>query len=1520
MRIITYTSFLILLFCAASFRAGAITAGFKADATAGCAPLVVNFTNTSTGGTSYYWDFGTGTTSVLTNPSTSFTSPGVYTVKLTVYGPGGPVTTTMSVTVYPDPTVSFTASTTSFCPGTSVTFTNTTTGGVPGPLTYIWNFGDGGSSTAPNPTHVYNTPGLYTVVLTATNAMGCTAIYTATNLITVYTPPVPAFSSATYFCKAPASAHFTNTTTGTPPVSYSWSFGDGGTSPSPSPTYVYTSIGTFTVDLIATDGNGCKDTLTKPAYISIGTIAAAFAAPGTVCLYSSVTFPNISSTHISRVWNYGDGTTDTTITGSHIFLAVGTYTVTLTIFDGTCYDSAKHVVTVAAGPALGIKQSPAQPCPPPVAVTFTAIAPPGTMLTWTYGDGGGGTGSPVTNTYAWRGVYTVSLTGVDPVTGCVTVLNKTDTLYDMLHAFLASPFKGCKPVTASYSYYALTSEPDTLLPPHPYPYPIASYTWTYDAAIPPVSGLGTPVTPPHTFTAVGAYKSYLSFVTVNGCAYSDTQIIYVGDTTAKVVARASPAHVCFGDTITITDSVISGPADFYYWDFGGAIGSAGSAGSTLSMYFPLPGIFTVTVSASYYGCMGTSRYVLPVPLTVDSPMSRPLVTVPCTRLNRIICTNSSMGADTYEWVFGDGTTSTVNNPVHDYVLPARYTGYLATYNKRSGCRDTATFTADVRKPIITVTPLHTAICKDQLDTFISTATGAPVMSYKWYSLGKHHMDTATYFIDTFHVTGLQTISLVITDTNKCTDTIYTTITVGYPRAGFSVTPATGCTPLTVSFKNTSTDVTGTTFTTYSWSFGDGTTAILPTPTVSHMFTAAATYTTKIVVTDNIGCKDSVALPLVTAWRPKAGFMAYQYPCVGDKVVFTDTSKGGVSVRWTFGDGGTSTLASPSHIYTATGSYTVSLDVTDVHGCHDTARYINYIKATQVIASFGLDDTFSICPPLVTNFTSTCTGATIYSWVFGNGSVSAMANPTTLFTVPGYYTITLIASNIYGCADTVTAHATVFGYAGAFTYAPLTGCTPITVHFKAHLSNIPSITWDFSDGTTKTFSITDTADHIYLAPGAYVPKLILSDSTGCENSSIGIDTIKVDAVLPGFTTLPAPVCINTPFYFKDTSFSYFSTITARAWTFTDGTSSLAMPAHVYSATGTYPVSLVATDGWGCMDSIKGNVIIYPLPVITAGPDTAICLGDTAILTAAGGTSYAWSPSLNVSCPNCNPAKASPPVATTYTVTGTDMNNCANTDTLVVMLKTKTASRAKGDTEVCKGVSVQLHDSGGTSFTWLPGKGLSSQSVADPFASPDVTTKYMAIAKQASCAPDTNYIWVRIRQLPKVDAGPDQRLVEGTPAQLNATGTSIEKYSWLPKETLSCDSCSNPVATMAVTTTYIVHVRSDFGCTASDTVTIHLYCDKSQLFLPNAFTPNGDGQNDVFYPRGAGISIIKSFRVYNRWGQLLFERSGIQINDASNAWDGSYLGNQPRPDVYVYVLDAICETGEPVNIKGDVTIIR
>lgn len=1534
MKNITRISVLALLFSIVSFSAKAVTAGFTASVTEGCAPLVVYFTNTSSGATSYLWDFGSGAPkSPIKDPSTSYTTPGVYTVKLVATSGGVSDSTTMTIIVNPAPKVSFTSSATSVCPGIPVTFTSTTSGGVPGTITYTWAFGDGGVSTSSTPVHSYGTPGTYNITLTATNAKGCVASLTVPTYMTVFTPPIADFGAvSTTLCKPPSLATFTNLSSGTPTLTYSWDMGDGGTSTLGTPTHTYIAPGSYTVQLITTDGNGCKDTISKSSYINVGTMTASFTAPTTVCANTMTNFLNTSSPHLSSDWSYGDGGTDITEDGNHSYSTPGTYTVRLIISDGTCKDTITHVVKVVPSPVVSYTITPKQPCPPPATLTFTATAPAGSTISWDYGDATFGTGVSTTHSYSIAGVYPTRMFCTDPATGCSAEVKKNDTLYDMDFRVKAAPRFGCVPLSVTFGYTAFTHIPDPTKT-YPYPYGIASTTWTFADG-----GTSTSGSPVHVYTAIGTYTAKLTIVTNNGCTFTDTVQIKVGaPPVVKIIGTAS--EICYKGYVTFFMKLITGPIDEEDWSFGagappGIDYSTGDDTYT-AHYTGMPGVYPVIVVPSYNGCPGkpdTANFKV----TVDSPKSFITAKILCSPLRRVAFTNASFGADSWLWIFGDGTTSTLKNPVHDYPLYIPYTCSLATYNARSGCRDTSIFYMDFSHATVNFTASKTAICRDEVVTLTATVTGGPVYGYLWMGGGRFPdstkfppgSDTVGKFgpviTDTFRLSGLYTMKLVTYDQNGCPDTVTKKdyITVAQPIPFFTATPTNGCWPLTATFTDASSDAPGVVMSKYKWAFGDGGTATTTSASVMHTFTAAGVFSTKEIVTDNIGCTDSVTMVLVTVWRPHADFNSYKYPCVGDKVTFTNTSTSAVSYYWTFGDGATSTVTSPVHIYTAAGTYTVSLAVVDVHGCMDTAKFVGYITATEVKASFYMDDSVVICPPMVVNFTNTSIGGSTYYWDMGDGTSSIIANPSDLYITPGVYTVKLTSTNIYGCSATDSAKLIIYGYSGALTYSPLTGCAPLNVHFKASISNVPSIIWDFSDGTTSPPSKLDTTDHLYTLPGAYVPKLILSDGTGCQNSSIGLDTIKVDAVIPDFKNAPDPICVNGLMNFIDKSKSYFSTISAWSWVLSDGTtSSVSAPSFTYTVAGTFPVSLIATDGWGCTDSITKNVTVIPPQEIKACADTVICVSDYATLSVSGGVSYSWSPSTTLDCSTCGTGvKANPSSATTYTVTGVDKNGCTNSDTVLVSLKTKAQAHPTGDTEICSGMVVRLHDSGGTSYTWIPGTSLNDPGAAEPFANPTSTTRYRVIAYLGSCIPDTGAVWVKVHPLPTVDAGPDQKLVEGSVAQLQATGNLIEKYSWDADPTLSCTECAEPSATMSVTTTYAVHVASDFGCMASDTVTIHIYCDQSQIFIPNTFTPNGDGQNDVFYPRGVGIKIVKSFRIYNRWGELLFERSNIHLNDASEAWDGSYHGNDARPDVYVYVLESFCETGEPINIKGDVTVIR
>jgi gliding motility-associated-like protein len=1506
-----WLSFVLTLF---TLSAKAQTANFTADVTSGCAPLIVHFHNTSSGATSYSWNLGNGTPPIAQQDvSGTFLNPGTYTVVLTAYSAGGGTSThSMTITVYPAPIVNFSASPLAGCPGTTITFSDQSNLQTLGAATYSWNYGDGYTGTGQNPSHTFNIPGSFNITEVVTNGEGCISSLTQSNYITIYQKPIISFTSNTQqFCSLPGHAQFTSNITGTGPYVYFWKFGDGGTSTMDNPPHDYTAYGNYSVTLYVTDAHGCSDSVKYNNYIHVSSISGGFTAPTEACINTSVPFTDTSSGNPQTTWTFGDGGTSNAYSPTHTYTVAGTYTVTLTVNNGSCIDTINHTIIIHPSPVINFTVTPTIPCPPPVGVQFTSTAPAGSSYTWDFGDGGNSFAQNPPHTYNAAGIYTITLT-VHDANNCVATISKPDTLYDHFITLNVNPDSGCAPLPVSFSVNNLTHWPIPPVGPFPYPSPITSYSWHFGDG-----GTSTQSAPTYTYNTPGIYTASVTTTTANGCTASTTYTIYVGSHPTAAFTD-SPSHICADHTVYFTNQSTGNPTG-YLWIFGDG-GTSGDVNPT--HYYQIPATYDVWLIAYNNGCADTLiKHNL---ITVDSPKALFEPTPLCNPHTSVSFLNQSIGATTFTWIFGDGNIdNTTLNPIHNYPALGYYTVLLATYNATSGCRDTMTQQIDLVQLHPTFTVLDTAICKyDNIHfTPIVTGNGTP-SSYLWIiSNIAYPKDTIAYLVDTFMTAGIYPVTLVTTDINGCKDTAFKNnyIHVDKPVVDFTGTPVSGCVPLQVNFTDNTTDQPGTTLTNHYWTYGDGNNQSVPGNTVSHTYNTAGVYDVTEVVTDNIGCKDTLTkTAYITAIKPHAAFTAANLtPCRKTPVVFNNTSSGNnLTYSWNFGDGTTSTVQSPNHPYYTNGTFTVTLTVTDATGCTDTYIATNYITVQGPIVNFAMSDSQSICPPLSVHFTPQVTGGSPYIWNFGNGNQSFVPSPDNTYTSSGYFTVYLIGVDNHGCRDTAFHHVNIYGYAGAFSYTPLLGCAPLDVAFTANLQNVPSVTWDFADGNTTTTTLYNVT-HTYTTPGAYVPRLILTDTT-CQSSSVGIDTIKVDGVIPAFNTTPP--CIGDTLQFTDNSNSLFSPVVGWHWTFDNGdTSDLSNPVHYYPDTGTYPVVLYAINANGCFGTSYDTVYIHPLPHISAGNDTTICLHDAATLDPSGGVSYTWSPASTLSCSNCTNPQASPTVATTYTVIGADQWGCKNNDSMVVSIKTKTHSISH-DAELCFSDSIRLFDSGAQNYTWFPPDGLSNSTIGNPVASPTASMTYTVITRDGSCEPDTNYVHVTVHPTPTVDAGNDQTIVAGDQVQLDATGQYISTYFWRPADYLSCDSCQNPIASPHTSTTFVVYVASDFGCRDSDKVHIDVICERSQVFIPNTFTPNGDGQNDLFYPRGKGISIIKSFRIYNRWGELVFEKENIQINDESNAWDGTYMGEKPKPDVYVYIMDALCDTGAPLNYKGDVTIIR
>ena len=384
------------------------TAGFTTNLLTGCGPTTVSFTNTSSGGILYNWNFGDGSSgSTLSSTSHLYSTPGVYAVTLIAQRGTCNDTLTMSnlITINTQPFSSFSA--TGGCVGDSVHFVNLSTGA---PFSSLqWNFGDGFISADSSPAHLYAGSGSFNVTLSLSNG-NCLDDTVIT--VNVSPSPIAQISAPVISGCSPFQVNFSNLTTGSP--NYHWDFGDGNFSTLQQPVHTYQTGGNYVVEMVASEGS-CSDTANLNISVS-NSPTASFILPLGVCLGTSAVFQNTSSNG-SYSWNFGDGTSPIAVsTPTHTFTSSGSFFVSLTVNNNGCIDSVVQVLTVDALPTVNFTASATSGCDS-LRVVFNSISSGGNIFSWTFGDGSTGTGASVTHNYNASGIYTVDLT-TTAVNGC----------------------------------------------------------------------------------------------------------------------------------------------------------------------------------------------------------------------------------------------------------------------------------------------------------------------------------------------------------------------------------------------------------------------------------------------------------------------------------------------------------------------------------------------------------------------------------------------------------------------------------------------------------------------------------------------------------------------------------------------------------------------------------------------------------------------------------------------------------------------------------------------------------------------------------------------------------------------------------------------------------------------------------------------------------------------------------------------------------------------------------------------
>ncbi len=1598
--------FLITLFIG-KFAISQPVASFTATPTAGCAPLIVQFTDNSSGNpTSWNWDLGNGTISIKQNPTTTYFNAGTYIVKLTVSNAGGSdsITKTQFITIYDKPVVNFTVTDSLDCVPFTTTFTDLSTAPLGSITSWEWDFDDGSPvSISQNPQHLYNTPGNYNITLKITSPGGCNNTLSKLAFIKASNPILASFRfSNSIKCKPPETISFTNTTTGPGTIIYSWNFGDGGTSTAVNPTHNYLTGGLYPITLIAKNNLGCTDTLLLKDTLLIKNIKSIIISPDTVCLRTPVAIMNGTiPVPLTSLWNFGDGSSGFGINTTKQWNTAGNYTLKLLTNYGSCSDSTTKKITVLTPPIADFTVNDSSSCKGPFTVNFTDLSPGAISWQWDFGDGAISTLKNPSHTYSLDSQYNVKLTITNSF-GCSATVTKTKLIKVVKPTVSINTIDGGGCIPYTFKPLPVTTSVDS----------IVSYFWDFGNGFTSTSQFPTNIYP-----TVGTYDIKLIITSTDGCI--DSAVIAGGvktGTPLSVNFGVSATLVCPGVNINFTDASV--PADEWLWNFGD---DSTSIIKNPQHAYSDTGTYSIKLIARNNGCSDSLTKTKLITILPGLARFRPVYN--CINKKEVLFKDSSILPQTWFWDFGDGSTSSAPSPVH---LFANYQNYTVSLTTTSGsCTNTGAQTITLINEVPNFTVSKDSLCKtDSVFFYLSGFNKSNVTKYVW-DFGDGLKDTTTLdsISHQYNIAGLYAVKLTTTDIYGCDETVTKNnfIHVFGPIAGFTINAPGGCLNQFVNFTDTSNTFGSNNIVTWQWNFGDGQSQTfappLPMP-VTHTYISTGNYYPSLKIIDSKGCSDSIiyAAP-VSIYQAVARFFSPNFiTCIPDTILFRNPSTGyKLTYLWSFGDGSISTDSLPVKHYTANGDYTVKLVVTDAYGCKDSLTNINYVKLKDVQASFTLSDSVGTCVPLKVDFTNTSLNGTSQLWEFNDGGFTSTNSPSHFYTAPGTYfpKITVNRSNNNSfvdnkCVTTFTKKIVITAPSATLTYSPFAGCAPLSVSFHVSTKDKVFFAWDFNDGTS--FQSTDSNQtYTYTSPGKFVPKVYLNDSAGCVIPVIGTDTIRLYSSKVNFGVSDSLVCDAGLISFYDSTISG-SAVSMYRWEFGDGsTSAQQNPSHQYAAVGLYTIKLFITTVFGCKDSIvktnfikvavkpqisitggntfcgpslvsfQGNlissdtsairwnwnfgngnssllqtppaqqyndtgfhaiqliassssgctdtaaasVIINAIPNTFAGNDTAICLGSTAQLQATGAASYTWQPAAGLSCTICSNPVASIQNNTTYFVKGTNSNGCEKTDSIFINVKKPfTLTGLQAIDSLCSGDSLHLNVTGAENYSWSPATGLSSTVINNPVASPSVNSTYKVVGFDSSnCFKDSAVIFIKINASPSVNAGPDLVLAAGASATLSPQySADINNWLWQPPAGLSCSNCLTPVATPANDVTYIIKVTNSSGCTATDDVFIKVGCDNNNLFLPNAFTPNNDGLNDFFYPKGVGVFKILAFKIYNRYGQPVFENGNFFPGDKSAGWDGRYGGKDSPTGNYIYIIEFICTNNQAVNVKGNILLLR
>ncbi|MEZ4852524.1 MAG: PKD domain-containing protein, partial [Bacteroidia bacterium] len=790
------------------------------------------------------------------------------------------------------------------------------------------------------------------------------------------------------------------------------------------------------------------------------------------------------------------------------------------------------------------------------------------------------------------------------------------------------------------------------------------------------------------------------------------------------------------------------PIISWAWDFGDpSVIPPNSNNQNVSATFPNPGTYPVSlIVVTQTGC--TDTFTINNAVRVGTPPVEDFTADKDTVcINEFITFTSVVQDPGWEYYWDFGYTPPGSFTLFDTVATTIYpdTGLfsVALIVDDNGCRDTI-----IKNDFVFVSPPRaefsvsdSVVCTIPSTISIQDLSLGPADVYEWRLNGNVYSNLQNPPDLVITNVGSYILSQIIENSiSGCRDTFSVVINAGDPVANFTVTDSAGCAPLTLQYFNLSQNATA-----YAWRFnypsGVPNSVNLHPP---HTYNQPGFYSVRLIVSDQFGCRDTIIKTnYIDAWGPTVDFSATpQGGCPPLAVQFTDLTTTTSSTtpmlwEWDFGDNSpVSTQQNPNHLYTAAGSYTVKLKVTDDQGCVDSLEIPNFVNVTFPVPSFTVADD-STCAGNLVSFLNTSQGTGMtFQWDFGDGiGTSTLASPTYAYSDTGHYDVKLIATDVNGCVDSITIPNVVYieQFEANFAGDPITGiCPPLNTQFSdSTIGNVVAWTWTFGDG----FGISQLQNpaYVYFQPGSFDVTLVATHEDGCQDTVTKANYVQLAGPNGIFVVDPLNVCLGDSICITAvTTGAIMATIDYRdgnvdTRTNLSGLTDTIYSCHLYENPGRFSPVIVLEDAQGCVFTLTSSdtTTVYSLPNAGISPlDTVGCLPftlslfDTSIPGDSAISTWIWDLGDGSTSSLQNPVHTYL-IDSTYQVKLmiTDINGCVDSvETSLTAVQGIIGDFEASDTMGCAPIDISFTDLStngpATDWTWIFGDGNMLNGVANP----------------------------------------------------------------------------------------------------------------------------------------------------------------------------------------------------------------